>query len=262
MDIYLDIETIPGQSPAVLDAIKADAEAEKSTVRAPSNYKDQAKIEEFVAAKHAEIDAAVDEKWRKTSFDGAFGQIVVASIAIDDAEPIAFYRDDWKTSERHIISDLFAALRDSYRASSMTRPVFIGHNVVAFDLRFIFHRAALLGIVPPAFFPINPRPWDSTVFDTMVAWAGVGNRVSLDKLCRAFGIQTKGSELGGEEIDGSKVWDFVQAGRITDVATYCKADVRRVRALHRFMTFSSPARTSAQIQSGMSMAATNQPIGA
>lgn len=77
MNIYLDIETIPGQSPTVRDALSASAALEKADVRAPSNYKDETKIAEYIAAKHAEIDSAADEKWRKTALDGAYGQNVV-----------------------------------------------------------------------------------------------------------------------------------------------------------------------------------------
>ena len=55
------------------------------------------------------------------------------------------------------------------------------------------------------------------IFDTMTAWAGVGN------------------------IDGSKVWDYVRTGRIADVVEYCKGDVERVRAIHRRMTFAEAA---------------------
>lgn len=240
MNVYLDIETIPGQDPAVLDALRADAAIEKAAVRAPSNYKDQAKIDEFIAGKHAEIDAGIEEKWRKTSFDGAYGQIVVAAIAIDDAPPDAFYLDEWATAERYILRDLFCTLRNAHNPSCMTRPTFIGHNIVGFDLRFIFQRAVLNRVIPASIIPFNARPWDDTVFDTMIAWAGVGNRVSLDKLCGAFGLPKKGSEIG-DEIDGSKVWDYVQAGRIADVAEYCKADVERTRALHRRMTFAEAA---------------------
>jgi len=122
----------------------------------------------------------------------------------------------------------------------MTRPTFIGHNIVAFDLRFIFQRAVLNGVIPPSIIPFNARPWDDSVFDTMTAWAGVGNRVSLDKLCGAFGIAKKGSEIG-DDIDGSKVWDYVRTGRIADVVEYCKGDVERVRAIHRRMTFAEAA---------------------
>ena len=53
MNIYLDIETIPGQQPAVREALAADAAIEKAAVRAPSNYKDETKIAEYIAAKHA-----------------------------------------------------------------------------------------------------------------------------------------------------------------------------------------------------------------
>ena len=62
-------------------------------------------------------------------------------------------------------------------------------------------------------------------------WAGVGNRVSLDKLCKALGLPGKG------EIDGSKVWDYVRDGRIAEVADYCADDVRKVWAVYRRMTF-------------------------
>jgi hypothetical protein len=69
------------------------------------------------------------------------------------------------------------------------------------------------------------------VFDTMLMWAGSKGRVSMDKLCSALGVMAKGEELGGEEIDGSMVWDFIKAGRIEDVATYCKGDVIRARRI-------------------------------
>jgi hypothetical protein len=47
------------------------------------------------------------------------------------------------------------------------------------------------------------------------------------------------------------VWDFVQAGRLDDVAEYCRGDVERVRLLHRRLTFEAlhddvvPARAAA-----------------
>ena len=66
----------------------------------------------------------------------------------------------------------------------------------------------------------------------MPAWAGAGNRISLDKLCKALGLPGK-----ADDIDGSKVWDFVKAGRIAEVAEYCKDDVRKARACHERIVF-------------------------
>lgn len=238
MNIYLDIETTPAQSPDAIAELKRQAEEEKAAIKAPSNYKDDAKIAEYIAGKHVEIDAAAEERYRKTSFDGAAGQICVIGVAFDDEEPETLWSEDWNCDEYEVISDFYKMLNSRFEPSRDRRPVFIGHNIVGFDLRFLFQRSVMLGIRPPIWMPVNPKPWDDSVFDTMTAWSGFGNRVSLDKLCRALGVATKGSEIG-EEIDGSKVWDFVKAGRIKDVAKYCAADVERTRQVHRRLTFQS-----------------------
>ena len=236
LNIYLDIETIPAQRPGVLEEIKKEAEHAKAAIKSPSNYKDEAKIAEYVLAKQAEIDAETDVKWRKTSFDGAFGQIVAISVAFDDGTPANIYSENWSSDEPRLLSEFYDLLRSAHNPASDRKPVFIGHNLVAFDLRFLMHRSMILGVQPPSFIPFDARPWDDSVFDTMVKWAGVGNRVSLDKLCKVFNVPTKGTEID-EEIDGSLVWDFVKDGRIRDVALYCGGDVERVRMIHRRMTF-------------------------
>lgn len=233
---FIDIETIPGQHESVIAALKADAAIQKAAIKAPGNYKDQEKINAYIEEKIAEIDAGIDAQHRKTSFDGAYGQIVSASIAIGDDAPINLYEDNWKSAEPKILTDLFAIIKDHYDPTTGMSPVFVGHNIVGFDLRFIYHRSILLGIKPPSVIPFHAKPWGDEVFDTMTQWAGVGKMVSLDKLCRILGVATKGSEIG-DEIDGSKVYDFVLSGRIADVATYCGGDVDRCREVYRRMTF-------------------------
>lgn len=236
MNIYLDIETIPAQDPEAIKMLRKEADEEKRLIKAPSNYKDVAKIDEYIAAKKIEIDAAFDERYRKTSFDGALGQVVCVSYAIDDNEPAVIYASEWKDSEQFILTSLYENLQASYNPNSQVRPVFIGHNIVSFDLRFLLQRSIIVGVKPPMFIPFKAKPWDDVVFDTMTAWAGVGNRVSMAKLCEVFKIDAKGSEVDGE-IDGSKVWDYVQAGRIDDVATYCMHDVIRTRQIYKRINF-------------------------
>ena len=236
MNIFLDIETIPAQDPDAIKMLRAEADEEKLLIKAPSNYKDEAKIKEYILAKQIEIDTAFDERYRKTSFDGAFGQIVCVSYAIDDNDPFVIYASDWKDSEQFILTSLYENLQTAYNPNSQVRPVFIGHNIVSFDLRFLLQRSIIVGVKPPIFIPFKAKPWDDVVFDTMTAWAGVGNRVSMAKLCEVFKIDAKGSEVDGE-IDGSKVWDYVQAGRIDDVATYCMHDVIRTRQIYKRLNF-------------------------
>ncbi len=236
MNIYLDIETIPGQAPGIKEIL-----AERVTP--PGNYK---KAETIAAWEANEKPALVEEAWLKTSFDGAFGHIAVASIAIGEEAPLTFYGADWPNNEREILLNLFNAIETAggRELSGGTRQtgklVFVGHNVLNFDLRFIFQRAVMLGIRPPASIPFDAKPWGSEVFDTMTAWAGVRGTVSLDKLCKVFGIASKGSEIE-DEIDGSKVWEFVKSGRIDDVAKYCAGDVERVRQIHKRLTFAQVA---------------------
>lgn len=236
MNIFLDLETIPAQNPRAIAMLRAEADKEKLAIKAPSNYKDQLKIDEYVAAKRIEIDADFEQRYRKTSFDGALGQIVVASYAIDDAEPVVIYASDWTTSEAFILTKLYEGLKAAYNPNSQTRPVFIGHNIVGFDLRFLYQRSVVNNIKPPMMIPFKAKPWDDTVYDTMLAWAGVGKTVSMSKLCDVLHFDSKGSEIEGG-IDGSKVWDFVQEGKIDDVATYCVHDVIRTRNIYNRLTF-------------------------
>jgi len=232
MNIYFDIETIPSQSFAAIELIKAEIEKQKLSVKAPGNYKDQEKIDAYIKAEVEKLDAEFDATYRKTSFDGGLGEICCIGYAFDDAAPQSIYGD----TETKMLREFYAVLQENYNPSSQQKPKFIGHNIVNFDLRFMFQRSVMVGVKPPMMIPFSAKPWDESIFDTMTAWAGHGNRVSLDKLCKIFNIPLKGSEIG-KEIDGSMVWDFYQAGRIQDIAKYCAGDVDRTRQAYKRMTF-------------------------
>jgi len=236
MNIFIDIETVPAQDPDAIIMLRAEADEEKLLIKAPSNYKDEAKIKEYILAKQIEIDTAFEERYRKTSFDGAYGQIACIGYAIDDEPVKSIWSAGWNQMECDVLAAFYRILNDRINSNSQMRPTLIGHNLIGFDLRFIHQRSVMLGIKPPSFIPFKAKPWDTTVFDTMIDWAGVGNRVSLAKLCKVFGLDAKGSEIG-DEIDGSKVWDFVKVGRIEDVAKYCEGDVERTRQVYKRLNF-------------------------
>ena len=231
MNIFFDIETIPGQNPSVMKQIIADAEEAKRNIKVPKTHKKPETIDAYIAEKSEEIDAGMDDAYRKTALDGTVGQIAVISFAFDGAEPVRIYSNDYSTQERDVVDEFFSVLTGVFNASRMTRPVFVGHNILNFDLPFIWKRAVILGIKPPAFIPFKAKPWDTTIFDTMIEWSGTRNFISQDKLSRALGNQGKG------DIDGSKVWDYVSAGRIAEVAEYCASDVIAVRENFKRMTF-------------------------
>jgi hypothetical protein len=230
--VYLDIETIPGQAPGIREDLAAG-------ITPPGSM---SKAETIAVWEKEKKPGLVEEAWRRTSFDGALGQIVVIGFAIDGEKPSTIYREKDCTSlgaEAEVLREFFSTI-GKWKASEAVTAAWCGHNVVDFDLRFIWQRAVIHGVNPPFCIPFGAKPWGDRIFDTMVQWAGAKNRVSLDKLCRVLGVAGKGSELG-DEIDGSKVWDFVKAGKIADVATYCAGDVARVQELHARMTFAGAA---------------------
>jgi len=219
--IYLDIETVPTDRQDVIDEITASIEA-------PGQFK---KPESIAAWLEENRESAAQAEIAKTALSGTFGRICCIGIAIDDDErPRSFHGLD-----EPVLLANFSAWLNSEVPPGKYDSLIVGHNVLAFDLRFLVQRYMVNGIRPP--FAIaraaQAKPWDTNiVYCTMTQWAGVGNRISLDKLCKALGVATpKG------EIDGSKVWDYVKAGKLDEVADYCRKDVEATRQVYKRMTF-------------------------
>lgn len=235
--LYVDIETIPVQREDVRNFFatkigKETAEA-LADVKAPSNYKDEAKIAEYIKTRTAELlngeEAAIDDKVRETSFDGSFGQILCIGWAWGDGDVTTICAENFSPTAEIIVLRRF--FRDVLEVAQRGRVTVVGHNVAAFDLRFIKQRAIIHGIKPPAAIPFDAKPWDETIFDTMLQWGGLKTGGSMDKLCLALGIPGKG------DISGADVWPMAQAGKFAEIADYCAGDVERTRQIHKRMTF-------------------------
>jgi DNA polymerase elongation subunit (family B) len=218
--ITLDIETIPTQRQDVREYIA-------STIKPPATYKKAESIAEW----HKEQgQAAIDEAVSKTGLDGAFGQIVVIGMAIGNAAPVALSG----LNEAALLSELNELLKVIPPSDCFTTTI-VGHNVASFDLRFLLQRYIVNGIKPHILIKraAEAKPWESEkVFDTMVQFAGVGNRISLDKLCLALSIPSPKGDM-----NGSMVGQYVKDGRIDEVAEYCKKDVEATRAVFNRMVF-------------------------
>lgn len=247
--LYLDLECIPAQRPDVLAEIseskQATLAADLANIKPPGNYKKQETIDEWMAQeapKQAQalrdaVEADIDAAYRKTGLDGAYGQICVIGFAVDDAAPRTVWSSEWAKPdcEQELLEDFYLALNSAVSPSFERTITVVGHNVANFDLRFMVQRSIVRGVRPHGIIAraAQAKPWEADkVFDTMVQWAGVGNRISLDKLCKVLGIQSPKSD-----ITGATVWDAVQADRIAEVAAYCAGDVVATREVHRRLTF-------------------------
>jgi hypothetical protein len=246
-NLVIDIETIPSQRPDVLEEIRASKQSELTAalaaVKAPGNYGADAaakwwdeKGKAQKEALQAGFDAEVDDAYRRTGLDGAYGQVCVIGYALDDAEPQHLTADDLTAAGEVALLESFACvLTNLIPKSEWFTTTVIGHNVVAFDLRFLVQRHIVNGVRPHFIIAhaAQAKPWEQDkVFDTMVQWGGLKAGGSLDKLCKALSIPTpKG------DITGATVWDAVKDGRLADVADYCARDVAATRSVHRRMTF-------------------------
>lgn len=202
--IFLDVETVPAQRADVVAWMAARA-----------------------LAKGIEPEAA-DKEYRASSLSPLLGELAVVALAIDDNEPITFVRDFTDPNgEAKLCAAVGAELGGLYDDGMLTQ--IIAHNA-AFDRTMIRVRCAVHGVkLPYKVHGIHIKPWDGVWVCTMdllrIDWK---SHASLDAACVAFGVPL----LKGD-IDGSKVWDAIVAGRIDDVAAYCADDVRRVRAVYR-----------------------------
>ena len=222
--LFIDIETIPTDRDDVREYVAAK-------VTPPGNI---SKAETIAKWEAESKPAAIEEAVHKTSLDGAFGRVCGICWALDDG-PIRTVKS--AQDEAALLETFSDWLRMDVKSTDIFDTAVCGHNVSAFDLRFLMQRYIVHGIIPPAVISraAGAKPWESDkVFDTMTQWAGVGNRVSLEKLCLALGIESMETD-----IEGSNVAAAVVAGRLDDVAAYCAGDVEDVRKAFKRMTFAS-----------------------
>ena len=213
--LFLDIETLPAE------------ESKMETLRLLFDKKnsefDKEKFDEFIA---------------KTNFDGAFGRILCIGYAVDDDEPQNFYNENNEKETLQQFWHLVDALSSTPR--NMQYPdydlQFIGHNVMDFDLRFIYQRSIVLGVKPA--YELNfARYRGYPIYDTMKEWVKWSNSsIGLEYLALALDIPSP-----KDGIDGSQVAQFFADGRVSDILEYCKRDVQTTRDVYRKMTFEKPA---------------------
>lgn len=104
----------------------------------------------------------------------------------------------------------------------------VGHNIIGFDLPFIFQRCVVNELKVRTF--VNLADFNVRgVFDTMHRWwLGARRTVSLDDLAWALGIESSKTA----EVEGSKVFDLYQAGKLHLIREYNLNDVRVTRQIY------------------------------
>jgi predicted PolB exonuclease-like 3'-5' exonuclease len=159
---------------------------------------------------------------KRLSLSAATARILCLAYALEPPadSPVAVLGGD----EREILQSFWKLATET--------DLFVGHNVLDFDLRFIHQRSMIHQIKPSRELPFA-RFRSAPIFDTMHEWSKWGREhVSLDLLARALGIPSP-----KECLDGSKVYPYYRAGKLAEICEYCKCDVDTVRQVYRRLTF-------------------------
>lgn len=223
IELFLDIETIP--------CSRADIQARcVADVAPPGNYKKQETIDQWWLT---EGEAKKAEAIARTALDGTWGEIICIGLAINDEPAEVFGR---ALTEADLLNTFGLMLDSKCKKADRTDEMWhivarwIGHNIVDFDLRFLWQRSKLLGVKLP--FNLPMQKFDSHVFDTMKEWAGYRNHISQKDLELAFGL-TRHDPLA---MGGADVFQAYQEGRIEDIKEHCRIDIENLRSIYKRMT--------------------------
>ena len=207
--IILDIETLPTQDEELINRLCAD-------LRPPANYKNDDAIEKWMVEARKKVIA-------DTALNGAYGMIacICASNKID-VTCVSHTKDNF--TEKEAISSFFDSFDFNYHH-------ICGHNIAAFDLPFLKHRAIVNGIKPPKGLldAMNAKPWDDCIKDTMLMWSKT-KMISLDTLAWILGIENKNT------FDGSQVAEMWSKDPNL-VIQKCINDVSVTRQVYNRLTF-------------------------
>ena len=201
MDIFIDCETAPTDAQWFIDEID---------ITPPGNYKKPESIKKWMDENAAaERQSVID----KTAVDTSLAQIICIGYAVGN-DPIQTLTG----SESDILVEFFTELQ-AYRHIRL-----VGHNIVAFDIPLIFHRAIINDIRPHWAFHMDYKPWDVRCFDTMIQWAGTRDLISQHRLAQLLGLPT-------QKETGADVLDLYKAGDMEGVQRKCAFDVEQNRAI-------------------------------
>lgn len=178
---------------------------------------------EILRKKKNNGDLGDNEIHSMTSFEGTFGRICCIGIIKEDEKGI-IEKNVFAGDEKTILQNFWKAAEGTHR--------YVGHNVWAFDLPFIFKRSIINGVKP---IPLNfARYRNIPIYDTMMEWElwNVMKAQKLDTLAKVLGLPTS-----KDEMDGSMVADYFKQGKIEEIKKYCMKDVELTRKVYYKMTF-------------------------
>lgn len=193
MNIYFDLETAPNP-----DMVKYLPEVE-----APSNYKDPAKIGEYILRTH-------EEQISKMALDPDLGQITTFAYSDGNNYRVIYIGDKLpkgnsvenklivavpKKSEFELVTEAWEAL---YSFETM-----IGYNILSFDFPYLMRRSLANKITPPFIPNLAKYHTNGNIIDLYAILYNWDKGKGLKKVRDMYGLQNISPEIN--DITGASV---------------------------------------------------------
>lgn len=223
----IDIETIPlpGFKERAAQRLKRAMELGKMSEELQQRYYEDQAAEEERAYRSGSLAATSGRILSIAVHIGSVAGSEIEGVEQSESEHVfGIDSDGQEQSELQALADFLAVMKPF----DPDIDEIVGHNVIGFDLPFIFQRCLVNGI---AFRPfVNLSEFNVRgVYDTMHRWwLGAKNRVALDDLAWAMGMESSKTD----EVEGSRVFELYQAGRLAEIREYNLNDVRVTRKVY------------------------------
>jgi hypothetical protein len=229
--IFLDVESVPPPEewrslikPEVVRKL-----CRKSSIQLPGQ----------IALEQEGNNECTDEQFRLLALHAEYGRVLCIGLIVEHDQHIIhcgvlgrerksgrFHLDERRTLRA------FWKLLDDF---NVARDLIIGHNVMDFDLPFLYKRSRINRIHPSTLFSFA-RYRSAPIYDTMREWAHWNPHaahISLTELAEILKVgMTK-----TEGMEGSRIYDEFLAGNHDRIAEYCVQDVQMARAIFYRMVF-------------------------
>lgn len=218
MHTIFDLETVP-----IDDAATYLKPVEAEPVSAPANYKDPAKIEEYIARATAAAEekraAAEAERVARCALDPDLCRIVALGWQREiDGDDVRVELCGDEAQEQ-------SALRSFWANTALP---FVGFNIAEFDLRVLYRRSLYLGVRAKHVRMGRYEYQRPDVIDLMMrlCWDDPRKAHSLSFYTQRFSLDPVDDNVTGEDIPR-----LVAEGRWAEVENHCRADVIRTKQL-------------------------------
>jgi hypothetical protein len=229
--VFLDLETVPpaeearaGLKPELVRKLQARGRGQREAVGDTDG---------------GCADGCTEEQFRSLALHAEYGRILCVGLIVEEGSEVlhrGVLGRERSTGQFHL--DEARTLRAFWKLLAdfdTCRDLIVGHNVLDYDLPFLYKRSRI-NQVRPSFFVSFARYRSSPVYDTMREWAHWNPQAAYLSLQELAEVLRTGVTKA-EGMEGGRVYDELLAGNHGRIANYCLRDVEAVRAVYYRMCY-------------------------